>query len=372
MRRLAAAVALAFALVAAPAAEAGWGHWRHRGYGGWGGYGYRGIGWGGYGHHGFGLSIGYGGPWYGGYSYYQPTYCLPAYGYGACDYGYGGFGGYGGYGAPIGLGYSAYSPYGIYYNPSASYLSYHLPPLHEPAELNFGPQAVKQFLGLPRDFALGGLRTPAPLAADAVLAAKPAMKIAERGLRISNAEARRRAERHLADGDEQFRVQNYHGALQRYKLAANAAPDVAEPYWRQGHALVATHNYELAPGAFKRALALTDDVSRGGFRLDDLYADAAMSKARHLESLAGWALERDGSADPYFLLGLFLTYDGQAERGEKFFQRAADLAGFGGGHIAVFLAPANEAPRNLPPRAVDIAPAPIAPRALPVSAGTEI
>ena len=38
----------------------------------------------------------------------------------------------------------------------------------------------------------------------------------------------------------------------------------------------------------------------------------------------------------YFLLGVFLTYDGQHERAEKFFERAADLAGISGGHIAAF------------------------------------
>ena len=40
-----------------------------------------------------------------------------------------------------------------------------------------------------------------------------------------------------------------------YKLAASTAPDLAEAFWRQGHALVATHNYELAATAFKRAIA---------------------------------------------------------------------------------------------------------------------
>ena len=142
---------------------------------------------------------------------------------------------------------------------------------------------------------------------------------AGRSLRIANPELRRRAERLLEVGDELFRAQNYHSALQRYKLAANLAPDLAEAYWRQAHALVATHNYELAPGVFKRAIALTDDLSRGGFQLDDLYGGAAMSKARHLDALAGWAMERDGSADAYFLLGVFLAYDGQGERQKSSF-----------------------------------------------------
>ena len=64
------------------------------------------------------------------------------------------------------------------------------------------------------------------------------------------------------------------------------------------------------------------------------------------------------SSDPYFLLGLFLEYDDQPARAEKFFQKASDLAGISGGHIAVFLAPA-EAPA---PAAFAPAPARLAQR----------
>jgi tetratricopeptide (TPR) repeat protein len=112
-----------------------------------------------------------------------------------------------------------------------------------------------------------------------------------------------------------------------------------EAFWRQGHALVATHNYELAATAFKRAIALSEDLGRGGFRLSDIYGGANMTKQQHLESLAEWATTKRNSADPYFLIGLFLEYDGQATRAEKFFQKANELAGISGGHIAVFLDP---------------------------------
>src|SRR5262249_11186304 len=155
-------------------------------------------------------------------------------------------------------------------------------------------------------------------------------------------------ERMINEGDELFRVQNFHSALQKYKLAGSTAPDLPEAFWRQGHALVATHNYDLATTAFKRAIALTEDLGRGGFRLNDLYASAMIAKNQHLESLAEWAMNRRNSPDPYFLLGLFLEYDGQPARAEKFFQKASDLAGISGGHIAVFLAPAEPAPT--PPR----------------------
>jgi tetratricopeptide (TPR) repeat protein len=163
----------------------------------------------------------------------------------------------------------------------------------------------------------------------AVASAKPIV-------RVANSEYRRKAEKYVAEGDALFRAQNFHSALQKYKLASNAAPDMAEAYWRQGHAMIATSNFDLASGAFKRAIALSDDTTRGGFQLSDLYGSAVLTKNGHLEALAGHALDRSASSDPYFLLGVFLTYDGQRERAEKFFDRAADLAGISGGHIAAF------------------------------------
>src|SRR5205823_2249242 len=150
--------------------------------------------------------------------------------------------------------------------------------------------------------------------------------------RVSNVESRRKAERMISEGDELFRAQNFHSALQKYKLAGSTAPDLAEAFWRQGHALLATHNYDLATTAFKRAIALTEDLGRGGFRLSDIYAGASMTKNAHLESLAEWAINRRNASDPYFLLGLFLQYDGQPARAEKFFQKASDIAGISGGH----------------------------------------
>jgi len=187
--------------------------------------------------------------------------------------------------------------------------------------------------------------------------------------RFSNVESRRKAERIITEGDELFRAQNFHSALQKYKLAASTAPDLAEALWRQGHALIATHNYDLATTAFKRAIAHTEDLGRGGFRLNDLYAGAAMTKTQHLESLAEWAMGRSNSSDPYFLLALFLNYDGQAARAEKFFQKASDLAGISGGHIAVFLAPAEDAAKvRTEGTARPAAPVPV----VPISVATEL
>lgn len=337
MRRIVFVLITAVALLSsASPAKADWGC----GYGGWSpgwgcGYGGWSSGWCG---SGVGISVGYR-PYYRSWRGCYPAYdCYdPCYGY---DYGYG-----------YGVGYyGVYSPYGVYYNPAANFAAYSLPPYHEPAELTYGPLAVKQFLGLDRNFAMGPLRErPArlplvgdELLAERVIAERPIARerIIDRGtIRVSSAEQRRRAEQYIALGDDLFRQQKFHSALQRYKSATQAAPDMAEAFWRQGHAMIATSNFDLAASAFKRALAIDPNIRRDGFTLDHLYGPALMAKTTHIEKLAEWTLENSESADPYFLLGVTLAYDGQGDRAALFFERAQQLSGIADGHIAAFTSP---------------------------------
>src|SRR4029077_12836539 len=177
--------------------------------------------------------------------------------------------------------------------------------------------AIQKFFGISE------LKPVAPAISRPVTSARPVAPIVDTFVsRFSNTDSRRKAEKLIAEADELFKAQNFHSALQRYKLAASTAPDMPEAFWRQGHSLVATHNYELAATAFKRAIALTEDLGRGGFRLSDIYGGAKMTKQQHLESLAEWATTKRNSPDPYFLIALFLEYDGQSVRAEKFFQKA--------------------------------------------------
>ncbi|HEY2410591.1 MAG TPA: tetratricopeptide repeat protein [Pirellulaceae bacterium] len=345
-------VLLAATLLSVTPAEA---FWRHHCGRGWGGYGYRGG--------------------YGGYrGYYR------GWGYGSPGWGYGGWG-YSGYGNPYYASsypsynsYSMYSPYYLgasnvgTYNagivgsannplygtanraPAMTYVSspssFTAPvfaakptatpasPVPAPAAATPIGAAVQKFLGL------GQLRPVAPVISRPITSAKPVAPIVNSIVsRFSNVDSRRKAEKLITEADELFKAQNFHSALQKYKLAASTAPDMPEAFWRQGHALVATHNYELAATAFKRAIALSEDLGRGGFRLSDIYGSANMTKQQHLESLAEWATSKRNSSDPYFLIGLFLEYDGQPARAGKFFQKANELAGISGGHIAVFLDP---------------------------------
>ncbi|MDX1944107.1 MAG: tetratricopeptide repeat protein [Pirellulaceae bacterium] len=346
MRRILLAALFVLATLAiCPRAEARWGHhcgwgggWRG-GYCGWGGGwggGWRNCGWGGGWNN-----CGWGGGWnncgWGGVSVCYRPVCRPVFSCGYPTYFYSG---------PI--GFQGCSTYNTYYNPQANFVAYSLPTTVQPAELAYGPQAVKQFLGLNRNFALTNLNRPAtPIVITLKTPDGPRVTtISPRSdakatdikaaARVVSLEQRRRAEQYIALGDSLFREQKFHSALQKYKLAAQTAPDMAEAFWREGHAMIATGNFELASGAFKRAIALDPDTSREGFRLDNLYGPSRMAKEAHIEALAGWALERTGSSNPYFLMGVTLAYDGQPDRAAKFFGRAAELAGIAGGHIAAF------------------------------------
>jgi hypothetical protein len=238
------------------------------------------------------------------------------------------------------------SPYGIYYNPGAGQVEYYLPPVFAPAELGFGPQAVKRFLGLDPNAGLGPLareHLPAP----EVVRPPAAAAEANQPPPPINLAARARARKAIGRGDDQFRKQRFHEALQEYRFAALADPHWAEVFFRQGHAWVAMSRFDSAATAFKRALALRPPLDRDGFRLQDLYADNAIAKTAHLEVLARNALQHPQDTDAFFLVGLFLHYDGQAARAEKFFARAKTLAGADDAHLRPFLPEAKPGPAVL-------------------------
>ena len=164
---------------------------------------------------------------------------------------------------------------------------------------------------------------PAPSAPGSMRGTSPRSDLV---LRASRGDGLAKARRLLDEGDVLFRRQQFHAALQKYKQAASAAPELAEVHWRQGHALVAIGEYERAATMLKRALALSEDAKRGGFRLEMLYGPAVATKEMHLERLAEWTLAHQRSPDGYFLIGLILWYDGQSERAEKFLRRSGDLS----------------------------------------------
>jgi tetratricopeptide (TPR) repeat protein len=173
---------------------------------------------------------------------------------------------------------------------------------------------------------------------------EPLPEEAKPAIRVSNLESRRRAVKFIESGDDLFRAQRYHEALQKYKSAAEAAPDMAEAYVRQGHALTATARYDLAAAAFKKGLLIGPEWADAEFRLDSIYGDARLAKATHLENLARAVLDKPADADLAFVLAMFLHYDDDAERAARLFQRVLDLAGKDLPYVRPFLHGGGPAP----------------------------
>lgn len=324
MKRACLLIVATLALLLGPALQTAEAHGRHGGWGrfgggaayrhwggGWGG-GYRSIGFGSYGFRSygfgyrpaFGISVGYQ-PFN---TFYRPFYGVPfgSWGYGGYGYGFGGY--YGGY-YPVHYSLPYYNSSIYFYNqspgfynsyyayPTCYYSAYYTPPV-----VNVTRIVVRK------------AAEPAPVAAEGKI------------VRSSTITDRSRARQLIKLGDAAFLAGRYPDALNRYRSAAETAPDYAEAHYRKGHAYVANARYELAADSFRRGLDLEPDARRDGFRLDDLYGDKSAAKGVHLENLAAAALMAEDVADNYFLLGLMLRFNGEEERAEKFFTKAITLA----------------------------------------------
>ncbi len=189
-------------------------------------------------------------------------------------------------------------------------------PSYSPVFLSFAPAAA----WVPRDNNNVNNAAPArhPQPADAAPAAKPK-------LRTTNPQSKAKAGKFIAYGDANFGKQKYLSAVERYKTAAQIAPDMAEAYFRQGYALIAMSQYAEAFKAFRRGLGIRGEWHDSAFRLDQLYAGAGAAKTAHLENLAKAVEANPMDSDLLVALGMQLFFDGQRARSELFFARAAQL-----------------------------------------------
>jgi tetratricopeptide (TPR) repeat protein len=217
---------------------------------------------------------------------------------------------YGGYGYPYAYS-SLYSPYP--------------PPLYLPPDELFGPRAVWRFLGIDdRSRLVPNANIIPPPARDDNLEAPEPKKGAQRA---TNAQAVARAWKFIRFGDARFAQQKYSEANQRYRTASESAPQLADAWFRQAFALLALGRYQQALGAIKRGLRINPNWARSDFNLKQLYADDEMAKNAHRDALAEAAEANPNDADLLFLLGIHLHFDAQADRAQKFFDRAKQLAG---------------------------------------------
>jgi tetratricopeptide repeat protein len=164
-------------------------------------------------------------------------------------------------------------------------------------------------------------------------------------------EQKARAGKFIGFGDANFAEQKYLAAIERYKSASRIAPDLAEPYLRQGHALVALGQYENAVKAFRRGLRIRPEWSGSPFRLDQLYGPDRIAKVSHIEALAKAVEANPLDSNLLMALGVQLFFDGQAERASVFFARVAQLGGNDDRLLNDFLpkpAPAGAPPQEKP------------------------
>jgi hypothetical protein len=251
-----------------------------------------------------------------------------------------------GYGAPAFYGYaSPYIGHPYVYDVWPYYLDtgtgplgpFVVPPLYVPAEqLGFGPQAVRRFMGLDlvRPPVINNILV-APGGGDVANAANRALgdnananaliPPAPPRVRQSNPKARDRARQFVEFGDAQFRARNLAGAYDRYKKAAEAAPDLGEAWFRQGHVLADLGRYDQAATAFRRGLALRPDWPTGGFRLADLYGDNRAALASMFEAIEQALAARPANANAQYVAAVQLFFDGRLELARTAFQRALKL-----------------------------------------------
>lgn len=230
--------------------------------------------------------------------------------------------------------------YRYVYIPYYGYDGYYYPYAYSPAwwysmGAGFGPEGTLQFMGLAnveqqeRDGDVDRApRPPAP--ADpppARVAANPA----------ANAGASELAQKYIAYGDALFAKQKYVEANERYRKAARTSPQFAAAWFRQGFALAAIGRCDMAAAAVKRGLKLDPAWPKSDFDLDQLLAANKPAKSALLEALANAVLAKPADADRLFVLGVWLHFDGQADRATTVFERAEQIAGNNVGHIEAFL-----------------------------------
>ncbi len=214
-----------------------------------------------------------------------------------------------------GSGYP-YAPYAdpYYVGPYDPYWSgpWVLPPLVIPAETMFGPQVARNMLG-------PDLPTNPPVVTRMPRVRGPVE------VKVTNAEVKARAGRFMEAGDTHFKAQRYREAAERYRTAAQTAPDMPVALLRQGFALAAMSKYDTAAKALRRALQVRADWTESEPFLQQLYAGHEVAKTAHLEALAKAIDANEQDGDLMLVLGMELYFDGQRERSVPFFQRCEQL-----------------------------------------------
>ena len=140
-----------------------------------------------------------------------------------------------------------------------------------------------------------------------------------------------------ARGDRYMEEQKYGSAYERYRVAFQAAPERAAPYFRTGFALVAMNRYTESIKYFKRGLQLDPNWPTNGESLGKIYGRKnGIAKTAILGNATRWAKQDIRDPERLFVLGVLLHFDNQTDKSPVLFEAAYRLAG-GGEHLKAFL-----------------------------------
>jgi Tfp pilus assembly protein PilF len=167
--------------------------------------------------------------------------------------------------------------------------------------------------------------------------------------RATNTESKARAGKLIQHGDLLFAKQKYNSAMERYREAATTAPDLAEVYFRQTFALIASSQYDSAKKSLERGLRVRPNWPDANFELAALYGvKNHLARLSHREALASAIEQSPQSADLLLLMGVLLYSDGQRDRSQLFFDRAIELGANADHLFDHFIAP-RPGPEPAPP-----------------------
>lgn len=299
----------------------GYGHGGH-GHGGWQGGSHHG-----HHHHRHGGHRGYGRYSYGGIgvSGFFPSYGRYSAGYGVDvirPYGTG----FWASGSPYGYGGSYTNPYG-FPNVVSPYSYDPVAPLgggYSPFNNNVIQDGLNE----------NDARWNAPLVVDPI----DPEDVIRRRPEPSSPEARLRALRDQAQGDDWFHKQEYTQAWKRYRQAIREADDLATAHFRLGYVYLALGRFPQAVESFKRGLSLDPTWPLTGRSLDKVFGpENLLVKSSAKSRAVAWAREDIRDPDRLFLVGVLAHFDDDS-RATEFFTTALRLAGEGY-HLRAFLNP---------------------------------
>jgi Tetratricopeptide repeat len=141
---------------------------------------------------------------------------------------------------------------------------------------------------------------------------------------VSSTESKAKVDKLIELGDANFGKQQYAAAIGHYKEAARIAPEMAEPFLRQGFALLAQKRYAQAVKAIRSGLEIRSDWTASSWRLDQIYTEGHLEKTN--QQVTKFVEANPLDANLAIALGVQLYFtDHQRDRAATYFVRAQQL-----------------------------------------------